>query len=98
MILRAQGLLAGMFVIWFRFVNIQKHSDRSVLQVIVGSKMISPWVSSTFSLLCFQVLVRERLSCSSPGRMGFSFGAMFLILVCASFAHACGFLHPFCLS
>ena len=49
-------------MIWFGFVKIRKHSDRSSLHVIVGSKIISPWVCHAASLLCFWFLVRVRLS------------------------------------
>ena len=85
-------------MIWSGFVNIRKHSDRSFLQVIVGSKMISPWDLRAASLLWFRFLVRERLSWLSPVWMGFNFGAILSILICASTAHAWGFLQPFCLS
>ena len=87
-----------MFVSQSGLVNIQKHSDRSFLQVIVGSNIIAPLLRFAVSLYVLQLLIRERPSWLSLGCMGLSFEAMPSILVCASVAHACGFLHSFSLS
>jgi hypothetical protein len=57
-----RGLLAGTFDIWSGFVNILKHSARLSLQVIVGSKIVSPWVLRAASFRSLRVFVRERLS------------------------------------
>lgn len=80
------------------FVKIQKHSDRSALQVIEGSKVITPLFCHACSLFVFRVLVSESLSRWVSGAMGFSFGAMRSILIWASSAHAFGFRQPLRLS
>ena len=87
-----------MLVIRFGSVKILKHSDRSSLQVTEGSKVIDPFVCLASSLLVLRVLVRESPSWFPSARVGFSFGAMELILIWASSAHAFGSLHSFLLS
>jgi hypothetical protein len=95
---RVQVLFTGVLVSLSGLVNIWKHSDRCFLQVIVGSKVIAPLLCLAVLLFVLRLLVRERPSWLSPGCMGLSFEAMPSILVCASVAHDCGFLHPFRLS
>ena len=72
-------------------VKMQKHSARLFLQVIDGSKWIFPFIWWAVKLHCFQLGVRERLSCILLGGKGFILGWMRCSLVSASSAHRCGF-------
>ncbi len=76
-------------------VKILKHSAKSFLHVIVGSKSISSSFSRVLIFCFFLVRVRDRLSWGSPSASGFNLGAVSLILARPSVAHLCGFMHPF---
>ena len=91
------NLSAGMLVALLGFVKMRKHSDRSFLQVVDGSKIIAPCVLFTVLFLVLCLAVRERSPCLSS-LSGFSLGAIRWILVSASCAHPCGFLHSRSLS
>ena len=82
----------------FGFLKIWKHSKRSFLHVMEGSKVIVPLFCLAARLMAFRVLVSDWPLCGSSGRIGFSFGVMLLILVWASSAHTFGFQHPLHLS
>lgn len=75
-------------------VKILKQSASDVLVVIEGSKSMRLLFCLAFSFLIFLVLVRERLSCGSPGCRGLYFGYVLWVLVCASEAQADGFVQP----
>ena len=74
-------------------VKIRKHSARLSLQVIDGSKVISPLHCLAVSFLSFHVLVRDIPSGGSCF-VGLCFGGMRFSLVRASVAHLYGLLHP----
>jgi len=78
-------------------MKIRKHLARLSLQVIDGSKVITPFVSLAWLFLCFRDLVRDRLSRGSCfSRL--CLGGIRFSLVRASAAHLCGFSHPIFLS
>ena len=72
-------------------VNPRKHSAKSFLHVLEGSKRISSSVILASWLRSFLFRVSDNLSCGSPGVSGFSFDAVSFILSGASEAHLCGF-------
>lgn len=82
---------------WFLSVKMQKHSARSSLQVMVGSKIYSPWVSLAALFLSEHLFIKDRLPWGAF-RRGFSFGAMAFIHFWASRAHSLGSQHPLSLS
>ena len=84
---------AGMLVTRSGFVNMRKHSARSFLQVIDGSKRIAPCVAFAVSFAAFLLLVSEMFPCPSLCS-GFSLGSIRLSLSRASWAQACGVLQP----
>ena len=94
---RGCSLSAGMLVVRSGSVKMRKHSDKSFLHVIDGSKSISPCVRFAVSFLAFRLPVRDRSPCLSS-RVGFNFGVIFWILVRASSAHLCGWSQPRSLS
>src|ERR1700761_6658777 len=73
----------------------QKHSARSVLHAISGSKSILSWCSSAIRIRELRVGVRDMLSRWEIPTRGFRIGAIPVIRVSSSVAHSCGFLHPF---
>ena len=75
------------------FVKILKPLARLSLQVIDGSKVISPSFCLAHSFHCFRVLVRDSPSGGSC-LVGLCLGGMRSSLVRASMAHLCGLLHP----
>jgi hypothetical protein len=79
-------------------VNILKHSDRSSLLVMVGSKRITPLRGLAIAFCLFRCLVRDRLPWARPGERGLNLGKICSSRVCASVAQAWGFLQPFVLS
>ena len=84
------GVLLGSVKIW-------KHLARLSLQVIDGSKVITPFVSLAWLFLCFRDLVRDRPSGGSCFS-GLCLGGIRFSLVRASAAHLCRFSHPIFLS
>jgi hypothetical protein len=91
-------LLAGFWESRVGSVKVQKQSERSVLQVTVGSNRMMPLVALAARFLAFRLGVRVRLSCGPVSDRGLSLGAIPVTRVSASFAHVCGFLQPLILS
>src|SRR5260221_6146867 len=89
----ARYLLAGASVSLVGSVNTRKHSARSSLHVIVGSKVISLLSILAISFLIFLVLVRDSPSGGSC-LVGLYLGGIMSRRVCASVTHLCGFSQP----
>ena len=84
--------LAGLFDILVGSVNILKHSARSPLLVIVGSKRIAPFVSLAIMFWSLLRFVRDRFPQWYPQWVGLSLGRIVSILFWASSAQASGLM------
>ena len=92
------GRCAGFLVILWGSVNTQKHSDRSSLVVIDGSKTIFPRTSCARMFCCFRLFVSDKLPCPFPGLRGFCnfcLGSVLFIQASASVAQSCGCVQSF---
>ena len=84
---------AGVFEVLVGSVNMQKHSVRSFLVVIVGSNIIDLFWFFALRFILFHALVRERSPCHPPWWRGFIFGKIVRSLSWALEAHLCASLH-----
>ena len=89
------GRCAGFLVILWGSVNTRKHSDRSSLVVIDGSKTIFPHSSRARMFCCFRLFVSDKLPCPFPGLRGFCLGSVLFIRASASVAQSCGCVQSF---